>query len=153
MAPRRTNVEAETSYPRGGVLEVEGFEIEGINKVGPAQNQRVTRGAAKQAKSQQPLRGATLPTPQGPITTTTSLQALNDQDQSEVRKHARGAKKTCHKTRSKPSAPTAGGEDERSPRQGQPHRQADPPDPVVVVSPRPQFQRKLNDIYLFTPDT
>ncbi len=116
MAPCHTNVEAETAYPCGGVLEVEGFEIEGtydsqrlllltrvsfsgINKVGPVQNRRVTRGAAKQgefclslftqkhcayippAKSQQPLRGATLPTPQGPVTTTTSLQALNDQDQ------------------------------------------------------------------------
>ncbi len=67
MAPRRTNIEAQTAYPCGGVLEVEGFEIEGmydsrrlllltqvsfsgINKVGPAQNQRVTRGAAKQGE-------------------------------------------------------------------------------------------------------
>ncbi len=58
MAPRHTNIEAETAYPHGGVLEVEGFEIEGmydsrrlllitqvafsgINKVGPVQNQRV----------------------------------------------------------------------------------------------------------------
>ncbi|KAK0231708.1 hypothetical protein EDD85DRAFT_956518 [Armillaria nabsnona] len=135
MAPHRTNVEAEMAYPHGGVLEVEGFEIEGFEIEGI--NKKCC-AYIPPAKSQQPLRGATLPTPQGPITMTTSLQALNDQDQPEVCKHACGAKKTGCKTRSKPSAPTTRGEDERSPRWDQLHCQADPS--VVVVSPRLQLQ-------------
>ncbi len=42
MAPRRTNIEAQTAYPCGGVLEVEGFEIEGTYD-----SRRFTAGAGR----------------------------------------------------------------------------------------------------------
>ncbi|KAK0215915.1 hypothetical protein EDD85DRAFT_962584 [Armillaria nabsnona] len=118
MAPR--HVETDKSRPCGGVLEVEGFEIEGINVAGPSASHDYSAAEPKQ--------------PSWTKATSKSLELpINKPDHSEP--HSNSTTHAARKSRKKAGPKTLTNvvpeESKGSPHRGQPHHQEDPSELAV----------------------
>ncbi|KAK0449365.1 hypothetical protein EV421DRAFT_1732636 [Armillaria borealis] len=146
--------EIDKSRPCGGVLEVEGFAIEGIDIAASRRSKRTAAALLKQA--------AELKQPSQTKATSKSLELrINEQDHSEPRSNST----TCATRKShKKAGPTTSTnvvpeESEGSPRHGQPHHQEDPselavPDAQVripVSQCMTTVQEDNEEINLFAP--